>query len=72
MLAASIFIDQNCILTASHENSHSSVDQNSLFHGESLLVVSSSDSENVTLVVISEDVSINIGAHSSVVEVTTK
>jgi hypothetical protein len=36
-------------LTSSHENSDSAVNQNALFHGESLFVITSSDSESVTL-----------------------
>merc|ERR1711966_538225 len=35
--------------SSSHEDSDSTVDQDSLLHGESLLVISSSDSESVSL-----------------------
>jgi len=64
--------EDGMILTSSHENSDSAVDQNTLFHGESLFIISSSNSESVTLEFFSENLSVNIGAHSSIVEVATK
>jgi hypothetical protein len=60
------------VLTSFHENSDSAVNQNTLFHGESLFVISSSDSESVTLELLAQYLSVNIGAHSSVIEVATK
>jgi hypothetical protein len=59
------------VLTSAHENSNSAVNQNTLFHGESLFVVSAGDSERVTLELLSQYLSINIRAHASVVEVAT-
>ena len=59
-------------LTILHKNSNSAVDQDTLLHGETLLVVSTSDSESVSLKVSRENLSVDIGAHSSVVEVTAK
>ena len=58
-------------LTSSHENLDSTVDQDSLFHRESLFIVSSSNSESVILELGSYDFTIDIRSHSSVVEVTT-
>ena len=56
--------------SSSHEDSDSTVDQDSLLHGESLLVISSSDSESVSLELWSKNDTINIGAHSPVGEVS--
>ena len=58
-------------LTFLEEQSDSSVDQDSLLHGESLLVVTSRDSENVSFVLFSKNFSIDFLAHSLVVEVAT-
>jgi hypothetical protein len=55
--------------TALHEDADSAVDQDALLHGEALLVVASSDAEDVTLVFLSEQFAIDIGAHTSVEEV---
>lgn len=53
-----------------HEDLDSAVDQDTLLHGETLLVVSTGDSEGVSLELGTENLSVDIGAHSSVVEVT--
>jgi len=52
------------------KNFNSSIDKNSLFHGESLFVVSTSNSEGVSLEFISNDFSINVGSHSTIIKVT--
>merc|ERR1719183_76522 len=52
------------------ENFGPSLDQNALFHGESLLVVSAGDAEDVALIVITHDVSVDFLAHSPVEEGT--
>ena len=57
-------------LTLLHEDLDSAVDQDTLLHGETLLVISTSDSEGVSLELGTENLSVDIGAHSSVVEVT--
>lgn len=59
-------------LTLLHEDSDSSVDEDALLHGEALLVVSSGDSESVTLELFSQNDSVHVRTHSSVVEVTAK
>ena len=60
------------VLTALHENSDSTVDEDTLLHGEALFVVSTGDSEGVALEFVTEDLSIDIRAHAAVVEVTAK
>ena len=57
-------------LTLLHEDLDSAVDKDTLLHGETLLVVSTGDSEGVSLELGTENLSVDIGAHSSVVEVT--
>jgi len=52
-----------------HENLDTAIHHDTLFHGESLLIVTAGDSESVTLEFITNDGAVNIGAHSSVVEV---
>lgn len=54
----------------SEEDARSSVDEDTLLHGESLLVISSSDSEDVALVVVTEVLSVNFVTHSLVEEGT--
>jgi len=54
----------------SHQNSDSTVDKNTLLHGESLFIISTGDSQSVTLELWSQNDSVNIGTHSSVTEVT--
>jgi len=51
------------------EDSGTAVNHDTLFHGESLLVVASGDSEGVALELLTNDGAVNIRAHSSVVEV---
>jgi hypothetical protein len=58
-------------LTFLEEQSDSSVDQDSLFHGETLLVVTSGDFENVSFVLFSQNFSVDFLAHSLIVEVAT-
>lgn len=58
-------------LTLLEEDSDSAVDQNTLLHGESLFVVTTSNSESVTLELLSQNLSIDIRAHSPVIEVAT-
>lgn len=57
-------------LTLSEENAGSTLDEDTLLHGETLLVISSSDSEDVALVVVTEVLSVNFVAHSLVEERT--
>ena len=59
------------VLTGPEQNSDSSIDQHALLHGESLFIISSCDSQCVTLQIFSYDTSVNVGAHSPVTEVTT-
>jgi len=59
------------VLTSFHQNFDSAVNQNTLFHGESLFVIASSNSESVTLELLAQHIPINIGAHSPVIEVAT-
>jgi len=54
-----------------HEDSDSAVDKDSLLHGKALLVVAAGDSERVTLEFISQNLALDIGAHSPVVELAT-
>lgn len=54
----------------SEENAGSTLDKDTLLHGETLLVISSSDSEDVALVVVTEVLSVNFVAHSLVEERT--
>lgn len=58
------------LLTASHKDSDSAVHEDTLLHGEALFVVSSSDSKGVALEFGANDLSINVGAHAAIVEVT--
>jgi len=50
------------------EKSDSGVGQNSLLHGESLLVVSTGDLEDVALVLLSKRVSLDLLGHTLVIE----
>merc|ERR1719443_712638 len=52
------------------EQTNTLVGQHTLLHGESLLVVASSDAENVALELISESVALNLSAHPLLVERT--
>jgi len=52
-----------------HEKTDTSVGENTLTHGESLLVVSSGDTEDVTCVLLSEGGSINLLRHALLVKV---
>lgn len=58
-------------LTSLEEDSSSSVDEDALLHGETLCVVATVDSENVALIVISQNLTIDFLTHSSVEEGTT-
>jgi len=58
-------------LTLLEKKSDSAVDQDTLLHGESLFVVSTSDLENVALELFSENFTIDFLALSSVVEGAT-
>jgi len=53
----------------SEEDSDTAVDHDTLFHGESLLVVTAGDSEGVSFEFSTKNFTIDIRAHSSVVEV---
>ena len=59
------------VLTLFEEDSDSAVDENTLLHREALFVVSASDSQNVAFELGSKDLSIDVGAHSPVMEVAT-
>ena len=58
-------------LTLLEEESDSAVDQDTLLHGEALLVVAASDLENVALVLFAEDLTVHLLAHSLIVEGAT-
>lgn len=57
-------------LTVSEEDAGSIVGEDSLLHLEALLVVASSDSEDVSLELLAEDFSVDLLTHSSVEERT--
>ena len=58
------------LLTSLQEDSNSAVHEDTLLHGEALLVVSSGDPEGVALELGANDLTINVGAHAAIVEVT--
>lgn len=60
------------VLTGFHEDFDTAVHHDTLFHGESLLVVTAGDSEGVALEFFAKNDAVDIRAHSSVVEVATK
>ncbi len=57
-------------LTVSEEDAGSIVGEDSLLHLEALLVIASSDSEDVSLELLAEDFTIDLLTHSSVEERT--
>lgn len=57
-------------LTVSEEDAGSIVGEDSLLHLEALLVVASSDSEDVSLELLAEDFAVDLLTHSSVEERT--
>jgi len=59
-------------LTTSEENAGSVVAQDTLLHLETLLVVSAGNSEDVALVLVTQNLAFNLLTHSSVVEGTAK
>jgi hypothetical protein len=61
-----------CILTSLHQESHSGGAEDSLFHGEPLLVVTAGNLENVAIVLFSHDFSFDLLTHSPVIEVATR
>lgn len=56
------------LLSLSHEDSHSALEEDSLSHGETLFIVSSGDLNLVSLELITELVGLDNGTHSSVEE----
>ena len=56
------------LLTFLEENSGTSVDEDTLLHGETLLVISAGDAEDVALVLFSHNFAVNFLAHSPVEE----
>jgi hypothetical protein len=59
------------VLTLLEKDAGSSSDENTLLHGESLSVVSSSDSEDVAFIVVTHVLSVDLGAHAPVKEWAT-
>merc|ERR1711955_71559 len=55
-------------VTLVEEEPHTSIGQHTLLHGESLLVISSGNPDNVSFELISESVSINLLSHSLFIE----
>jgi hypothetical protein len=53
-------------LALPHEDSHSSLCEDALSHGETLLVVATSNPEDVTLELIAQGISLNLLPHSAV------
>jgi len=51
-------------VSLTHENSGSSLDKNTLLHGETVLVVSTGDLEDISLVFIAKVISWHFGSHS--------
>lgn len=72
MAAIGDFCKVGGLLTLSEQDSDSAVDEDTLLHGEALLVVTAGDSESVALELVAEDLAVDIGAHPPVVEVTAK
>lgn len=60
------------LLTLFEENSHSGVAKNTLLHGKSLLVIATGDSKSISLEFITDNNAINVRAHSTITEMTTK
>merc|ERR1712166_1191174 len=56
------------VLTLLEKDAGSACNKNTLLHGESISVVSSGNSEDVALEIISHEVSVNLGAHAPVKE----
>ena len=56
------------LLTFLEQNSGTSVDEDTLLHGETLLVISAGDAEDVALVLFAHNVAFNFLAHSPVEE----
>jgi hypothetical protein len=52
-----------------HEKTNTGIGKNTLTHGESLLVVSSRDTENVSCILLSKGTSINLLRHSLLVKI---
>ena len=59
------------MLTFFKENFDSAINENSLFHGESLLVVTTGNSKSISLELWANDFTINVRSHSTIVEMTT-
>ena len=60
------------LLTLFEENSHSGVAKNTLLHGKSLLVIATGDSKSISLEFITDNNAINVRAHSTITEMTTR
>ena len=54
------------LLAFSHEDAHTTLGEDTLSHGETLFVVSTGDSEDVPLELITQGISLNFLAHSAV------
>ena len=57
-------------MTFAEEKTNTSLGQNTLFHGETLLVVSTGDTENVTSPFVTESGGIDLLAHTLLVKRT--
>ena len=67
-LALSLSADSVARVSVSEEKTNTVVHENTLLHGETLLVVSSRDTENVSLELVSENISVNLVGDTLVVE----
>lgn len=57
-------------MTGGEKKSDSTVGENALLHGESLLVIATGDSEDVSLPLVAQRIGLNLLAHTLVVEGT--
>lgn len=60
------------LVALAHKESNSSLDEDTLLHGETILIVTTSDLEDVSLEFITKSVSFDFLAHSSTVEDGTR
>jgi hypothetical protein len=59
-------------MSSAKEEADASVAEDTLLHGKPLFIVSSGDAENVSLVLITQDISINLVRHAFIIESTTE
>mmetsp|Transcript_37677 Transcript_37677/g.83909 ORF Transcript_37677/g.83909 Transcript_37677/m.83909 type:complete len:280 (+) Transcript_37677:192-1031(+) len=62
-------VTPEALITAAHQQLNAQVGQNTLLHGKTLLVLATSDLEDVALELITQDLAINLSGNALVVEV---